>query len=471
MTNRILLAFIAIILPPVLGKGLERPNILFLVSDDHSAAFVGCYGNEDVKTPNLDNLAAEGIRFNHAYTTASQCVPSRASLITSRNVVDIRMLRFSAPLDKNIITFPELLREAGYYTGIGGRGHHLDGSGAKAPETIDAFEEFEMVTIPDRFDYLQGGSDNRVLEVITEFLDEVPEGKPFFMWANYSDPHRPYTASDFEPDPETITVPEGMPDTRLLREDLVGHLGEVNRLDYHIGQVFEELKDRGLYDNTLIVFIGDHGSPVLRGKGTLYQQGLHVPLIARYPGIIEPGTVSNILVSGKDIGLTMLDLAGVEPDREMTGKSFKHAFQGDETENHEYLFAARGSHASGLPVNSAMFDMSRSVFNQEYRLIYNAMWQLPYTPVDFWLEPFWRELRRLHEDGELEERFSGTAIFTEQRPMFEFFDLRNDPHEFVNLSGRDEYEELEREFKAQLHRWMIIYRDSIPLPIPPGPRN
>ncbi len=447
---------------------VSRPNILFLVSDDHSYPYLGCYGNQDLNTPNLDNLAAEGMLFNHAYTTASQCVPSRASIATGRNVVDIQMLRFSAPLDKNIITFPELLRQEGYYTGIGGRGHHLDGSGRKAQETIDVFEEFEMQTMPNRFDFLKGARDDRVLDMIKEFLDEVPKGKPFFMWANYSDPHRPFTAQDFEPDPEKITVPEGMPDTGLLRKDLVAHHGEVNRLDFHIGQVFEELKKRGLYDNTLIIFIGDQGSALLRGKGTLYDAGLHIPLIARYPKLIKPGSVSNILVSGKDLGPTMLDVAGVQPDPQMTGKSFKHALQGNEIENHQYLFAARGSHASGLPRTSLEFDLSRTVFNKEFRLIYNAMFHLPYTPADFVFESFWKELVELHHEGKLEEKFSGTAMFTKERPMFEFFDLQNDPNEFINLSGKDEYGELEHEFKAQLHRWMIIYRDVVPLPIPPG---
>lgn len=446
----------------------ESPNILFLLSDDHSAPYLGCYGNKDLNTPNLDKLAAEGMLFNHAYTTAPQCVPSRSSLLTGRNVLDVQMLRFSAPLDKSIITFPELLREAGYFTGVCGRSYHLDGSGRKPKETIDAFREFGMETFKDRMDYVNKGIGDNVLVQIKEFLDQVPKGKSFFMWANYSDPHRIFDATDYEPDPETITLSERFPDTKLVREDLAAHIGEINRLDVRIGQVLDELKKRDLYENTLIIFMGDNGAALLRGKGTLYDCGLHVPLIARYPKLIKPGTKSNILISGSDLGPTMLDVAGIKPDKLMTGKSFKHAMQGDQTENHEYLFAVRGAHGSGLPGNSSAFDLSRTVFNKNFKLIYNPLFHLPYRPVDFAGSAMWKDLVQLYNEGKLEEKFSYTTMFTKERPMFEFYDLQNDPNEFENLSGAEDYKVTEHKFKAQLHRWMIIYRDVVPLPIPPA---
>lgn len=449
------------------SKQEERPNILFLLSDDHSVPYLGCYGNPDLKTPNLDKLAEEGVRFNHAYTTAPQCVLSRASIITGRNVLDVRMLRFSAPLNKNIVTFPELLRETGYYTGVCGRSYHLDGSGRKPQETIDVFAEFGMETFKDRMDYVNKGTGDAVLGQVTEFLDQVPEGKPFFLWTNYSDPHRIFDASEFEPDPKTITVPEGMPDTKLLREDLAAHLGEINRLDSRIGQVIAELKKRGLYENTLIIFMGDNGAALLRGKGTLYDCGIHVPLLARYPQLINSHTVSDILISGSDLGPTILDVVGVRPDEMMTGKSFKNAMMGDETENHEYIFAVRGAHGSSLPGSSSAFDLSRTVFNKEYRFIYNPLFHLPYRPVDFAGGKMWQELVELEANGKLDEKFSKTTMFSEQRPMFEFFDLKNDPNEFVNLSGKEDFSEQEHQFKAQLHRWMTIYQDPVPLPIPP----
>ncbi len=450
------------------AQKIKTPNILFLLSDDHSMPYLGCYGNKDLQTPNLDKLAEEGICFNHAYTTASQCVPSRSSLLTGRNVLDVQMLRFSAPLDKNIITFPELLREAGYYTGICGRGYHLDGSHRAPLETQKVFEEFHMRTFKNRVDYLNRGIGDLVLIQIKEFLDQLPEGRPFFMWANYSDPHRGFTAHDYAPDPDSICIPGSMPDTKLVRKDLAAHYGEINRLDHRIGQVFEELKKRGLYENTLIIFMGDNGAALLRGKGTLYDCGLHVPFIARYPEIIKPGSVSDVLISGSDLAPTILDVVGVKPDGKMTGKSFKKALQGDKGEIHEFIFAVRGSHASGLPGTSSSFDLSRAIFNKKYKLIYNPLFHLPYRPVDFANSAMWKDLNSLNDEGKLDKKYSGTILFKDERPMFEFFDLENDPHEFINVSGAEEYVEQEHELMSQLQRWMIIYRDVVPLPIPPG---
>jgi arylsulfatase A-like enzyme len=325
-----------------------------------------------------------------------------------------------------------------------------------------------METFQNRVDYLKTGGNRQVLAQFQEFLNQKPGDKPFFMWANYSDPHRIFDAKEFQPAPESIHLPARFPDTKLLREDFAGYLGEVNRLDTWVSQLVDELKKRGVFENTFIVFVGDNGGALLRGKGTLYDYGIHVPMIVRYPAGAKQGIVSNILVSGTDIGATILDIAGVKPDPKMTGKSFKKALNGDETENHEYLFAVRGAHGSGLPGTSSAFDLSRVVFNQKYKFIYNPMFNLPYHPVDFAGGDMWKDLQKQFAENKLEKKFKGTAIFTGERPMFEFFDLQNDPDEFVNLSGKEDYKEIEHKLKTELHRWMIIYRDCVPLPIPPG---
>jgi arylsulfatase A-like enzyme len=262
-----------------------------------------------------------------------------------------------------------------------------------------------------------------------------------------------------------------MPDTPLLREDLAQHIGEINRVDSYIGEVIADLKERGLYDHTLVIFMGDNGAALLRGKGTLYDCGLHVPLVARYPKLIKAGTVSDILVSGSDMALTILDVAGVEPDPEMTGKSYRHAMEGVEKENHNYLFGVRGPHGQPLPGNSADFDLSRTVFNKEYRFIYNPLFHLPFHPVDFASDTMWYDLKERYKAGKLDEKFSHTYIFSEERPMFEFYDLQTDPDEFVDRYGDPAYAAAQHELMAQLHRWMIIYRDVVPLPIlPPSMR-
>ena len=456
-----------IISPGVFASAPERPNILLIFSDDHSVPYLGCYGNPDLKTPNLDKMASEGALFQRAYTTAPQCVPSRAGILSGRSTVDIRMTRFSAPLSGEIIVFPEILKKNGYYTGICGRSYHLDGSGRKPEVTIETFDRYNLRTFRHRVDYLKQGRDTEVIRLFQEFLSQVPAGKPFFMWANFSDPHRIFNATEYEPDPDDISLPAGFPDTKKVREDLAGFYGEIQRLDFHVGQLFEELDKRGELDNTVIVFMGDNGAALFRGKGTLYEMGLNVPLIVRFPEKVEAGSVYEELISGEDIAPTLLDFASLNPLPEMTGLSFKPLLEGKKYEVHPFVFAERGPHGSGLPTSTGAFDLSRCIIGQRYKLIYRTLWQLPYHPVDFAGLPMWKELRQMAMDGELDEPWK-SLYFSPRRPMFGLYDLEADPHELNNLAGQAEYAIIEEKLKEALQEWMILNQDYLPLPVPPS---
>ena len=446
-----------------------RPNIVFILSDDHSVPYLGCYGNADLNTPNLDKLAAEGIRYSRAYTTAPQCVLSRASIMTGRSTVAIRMTRFSAALSREIITYPELLSGAGYYTGICGRNFHLDGFERKPKEEEEVFLKYNLRTFEDRVDYLNIGWDGKtIFKQFVDFLNQVPDQKPFFIQVGYYDPHRKFSAQDYEPDPSSITVPESMPDTKLLRQDLAAHYGEINQLDHDIGMVLDELDQRGLTDNTLIVFMGDNGAALLRGKGTLYECGLNVPLIAKWTGHIQKGLVSDKLISGEDIAPTFLGIAGADIPENITGIGFEDSFKGTVDPGHEYVFAVRGSHANFLPISSAWFDLGRAIIGERYKLIYNVLWQIPYWPVDFEEQPFWKEMVAMDQKGTLDEKFS-KLYFQDPRPMFEVYDLVNDPFEYSNLAGKAEIATIEHELKKELLEWMVVNQDYLPLPIPATP--
>ena len=464
-TKTIIGAFLFVCLSlSVFAAEPQRPNILLILSDDHSVPYLGCYGNPDLKTPVLDKMAAEGALFDRAYTTAPQCTPSRGAILTGRSTVDIRKTRFGAPLSRDVITFAEILRDNGYYTGICGRSYHLDGKGRRASITDETFAKYNLTTFNERVDYLKRGSDDAVLGLIKEFLTEVPEGKPFFMWANYSDPHTPFTAAEYEPDPMKITLPVGFPDIPTVREYLAGHYGEIQRLDYHIGQLFEELKKRDVFDNTVIVFMGDNGAALFRGKGTLYETGLNVPLIVRFPGKVKAGGVYHDLISGVDIGPTLLDFAGLKPHPKMTGISFKPLMEGGDYTGHEYVFGSRGPH-TGLPTNTLSFDLSRCVIGKRYKLIYRALWQLPYEPVDFNATAMWRQVKQSASQGKLEDPFND-LYGTGQRSMFDLYDLEKDPHELNNLAGKNGFEDIEKELKEALQVWMILNQDYLPLPFP-----
>lgn len=444
-----------------------HPNIVFVLSDDHSVPHVGCYGSPGIQTPNLDKFARQGMRFDKMYVTAPQCVPSRASLMSGRSAVSINMTRFSAALPKEVVSYPELLRsEAGYYTGLIGRSFHLDG--ANMPEaTKKVFDQYNLRTFPGRVDYLREGNPDKVLDELNDFLDKRPANKPFFIQVGFSDPHRPLTTfvEGKRQDPKALVLPPHFPDTKLLREDFAKYYDEVTHLDQQFGQAIQLLEKRGLSKNTIIVFMGDNGAALLRGKGTLYEYGLKVPLIVKWPEVVKPGNSSAQLLSGEDIAPTFLDIAGVKPPKEMTGRSFTGILKANSSEElHSYVFAERGSHGNGLPQGTAAFDLSRCVITKNFKLIYNVLWQLPYSPVDFDGREFWKEIKMLHQQGKLSASLSN-IYFPEKRPMFELYDLDKDPFEMTNLAAAPKYAAKEKELKEKLQEWMILNWDYLPLPI------
>jgi N-sulfoglucosamine sulfohydrolase len=442
------------------------PNVLLVLSDDHSYPHVGCYGDADIKTPNLDRLASQGIRFDRAYVTCPQCVPSRATIMTGRSPVRIAMTRFTAPLPMDVVTYPELLRAHGYYTGVAGRTYHLDGH-YQTPESNAVFEKNQLRTFARRLDYVkQAGERPKILAQYREFLDTVPAGKPFFLQLCFSDPHRPLDRSAIAAphDPAKLKLPAHFPDTPAVREDFARYYDEISRFDEDMGTVLAELDKRGLAANTIVTFMGDNGASQLRGKGTLYELGIHVPLIVRWPGVVKAGASSAELISGEDLAPTFLEAAKVAADKDMTGRSFLKVLRAEAHEARKYVFAERGAHGSALPTGTNNFDLSRCVVSGRYKLIYNALWQLPFVPVDFMNDPFWKELQQMNADGKLSPELS-RVYFSPQRPMFELYDLEKDPREFENLAGTKSAAGVQHELKAALQEWMILERDFLPLPM------
>jgi arylsulfatase A-like enzyme len=469
-----LLAVVAIagIAPGADASGSSKPNILLVLSDDHSAAHVGCYGNPDIKTPNLDRFAADGIRLDRAYVACPQCVPSRAAIMTGRSPVAVQMTRFSAPLPAEYKVFPELLRAAGYHAGVAGRTYHLDGAagGRMTPETRRVFDQHGLATFPKRLDFVKTTSGGpNILAQYREFLDSVPTGKPFVLQLCFNDPHRPLDRNAIpQPhDPAKLKLPAWYPDTKLVREDFARYYDEIARFDADFGKVLEELTKRGLADNTLVMMMGDNGASQFRGKGTLYEFGVRVPLLARWPGRVRPGSTSAELISGEDLAPTFLEAAGGAVPKEMSGRSFLKLLKAEPFSGRKYVFAERGAHGQALPTNSANFDLGRVVVGNRYKLIYNALTHLPYHPVDFAGDAFWKELQQMHRDGKLSPELD-RLYFSPTRQMFELFDLEADPAELKNLAGTKEVAAVERELKAALQEWMILQRDFLPLPVPPG---
>ncbi len=433
------------------AQARKRPNILFVVSDDHSAQHLGCYGDPVIRTPRLDAFAKEGMRFERAYTTAPQCSPSRASMMTGQAPARVNMTRLHSPLPPEHKTFFEYLREAGYYTGIAGRTHHMDGHLVARPWFNRFYEKNGLQTMPKRADVVHSGSQEQGLDVFARFLKERPKDKPFAMQVNLTDPHWPWTAKEEEKlyRPEDIPLPKHYPDTPELRQRLLTYYAEVTRADRDFGRAINTLRSEGLQDDTLVVFMGDNGYSFPFGKVTLYQAGWHVPLLMRWPGRIGKGSVQKALVSGSDLFSTFLDVAGVEAPRAVEGRSIRPLWEGAAS-TRKYAFSTRGWHDR--------FDLGRAVCTSTHSFIYNV-----------WPEykaPGWPAEANAEKDiasGRLDAR-AVPKWNAKSRPLYELYDLHNDPLELTNLAGRAEMETVQRELMEAMTEWMEVSRDFVPPP-------
>ena len=469
----ILFLFAASAAPAEAGS---KPNILFVLSDDHSYPYVGCYGQQPaLKTPNLDRLASEGLKFHRMFTTAPQCVPSRASLMTGRSPVACRITRFSSPLPRDEVTFPEILRkEGGYFVGALGRSYHLDGSG-RGPEASDrVFEEKGLRTFSERFDYLDVSAQNLVTERINAFFNVRPKEKPYFLWVNFSDPHHPWGSGGNPPDPAQVRVPGYLPDLPGVRGDLSRYLGEIEHADADFQKVLDTVKARAGLENTLVLFMGDNGMAFPSGKGLLHDPGLNVPLLAWWPGVVKPGGESRALLSGEDIAPTCLEAAGLAVPERVSGVSFLPLLRGDAfPAERTHIFGERGPHGGATfdeRTKASSVDYSRCVRSRRYKLIYNVTPHMVYSPVDSAGDPGWQEMVKAHEAGRLATEFE-TLYFASPRPVYELYDLDSDPNELVNLYGRKELEGAAQELKEALQRKMILDFDYLPLPLASGPKK
>jgi len=458
------------------AHGAGRPNILFLLSDDHSYPYLGCYGNPDVQTPNLDRFASEGLRFDRMFVSCPQCVPSRAALMTGQSPVAVRMVRFTSPLPAGVPALPDLLRsQAGYFTGVGGRSYHLDGPASAgqrgAPVMGEVMDRLGLRTFQDRVDYVEkGGKTTDFGRKLETFLDAAPKDKPWFFWLGFFDPHHPWnTQGSRGPiDPAKLTLPPHLPDLPGVRADLARYLAEIEHLDGDVQEVLEVLKARGLAENTIVVFMGDNGMALPHGKGALHDPGIHVPLLVRWPGVTKAGGVTRALVSGEDFAPTMLAAAGVKPPPAMSGVSYLPLLKGEAFEPRKYIFAERGPHGGdgGMKpdVLAATFDLSRCARSDRFKLIYNCTPHGAVAPVDSQQDPGWQQMKTAQAEGKLATEFVG-AYFTTPRQTFELYDLDADPGELHNLAGDPRAQEVEHDLKRALTEKMVLDWDFLPAPL------
>lgn len=414
------------------------PNIVFLISDDHSAADLGCYGNAAISTPNLDRMAREGMRFERCFVTSPQCSPNRSAVLTGMMAHTTGTSRLHTPMPPWQPTFLLSLRERGYFTG--------------AYRKVHQGADFEQ----KNFDYRGTARDS-----FETFFEKRPKDRPFFLHVGFTDPHRPYAKGAFQPrhDPARVRLPAFLPDAPAIREDLADYADEIARMDSECGQVFGLLRKHGLERNTLVVFTGDNGMPFPRAKGTCYDGGIHVPLIAWWPGRIEAGSVEKRPVWHLDLAPTWLEAAGARALEHAQGRSMLNLFLRKSGPAREWIFASRNWHNN--------FDPIRCIRTDRWKLIYNGTPNVPYAPIsDLAASPTWAAYTELGRTGKLKAEHM--RLLDPVRPAYELYDLQNDPDEFYNLATVRENRDVLGTLTQKLNDWMHDTYDFFPPPFRNG---
>ena len=460
---------------------MERPNILFIMTDDHAAHAMSCYGSRINETPQLDRIAEGGVRFDNCFCTNSICAPSRASILTGTYNHVNGVTTLETPLDGRQVTFPKLLQASGYQTAIIGK-WHLGHGGNYDPTGFDywnvlpgqgAYHNPEMLELGERKPY-QGYATDLITDLSLGWLEQRDKDKPFLLMCHHKAPHRPWEpdekhAAMYEdiaiPKPETfnddynnrasaaaaatmrvgrdlnledlkVPTPEGLtPEAEKnwkYRHYIKDYLRCVASVDDNVGRLLDYLDDKGLAEDTVVVytsdqgfFLGDHG---WYDKRFMYEESLRMPYLMRYPRLIEAGTVNENMILNVDFPATFLDLAGLPIPEHFQGRSFRPLLEGDTPEDWQtsmyYRYWMHGAHHNVYA--------HYGVRTETHKLIY------------YYADP-------LGQPG---------TVGDAEEPEWELFDLEHDPYELENIVDDPDRAELVADLKAELGRLQHTLGDT-----------
>ena len=463
-------------------------NIVLFVTDDQSPD-MGCYGNDALKTPHMDALAADGTLFKNAFCTTASCSASRSVILTGLHNHANGHYGHQHSYHKfnsyaNIVSLPAYLQAAGYRTARCGKYH-------VAPEHVYKFDQ--AIPGPTR-------SPKVMADNCKSFIAEDSE-KPFFLYICTSDPHRgggtatelPYKPDRFgNPapgksypgitekiyDPAKVNVPGFLPDTPTCRAEIAQYYQSVSRIDQGLGALVQHIKDAGRWDDTLFLFIADHGIAMPGAKTTLYEGGMHSPCLVRNPYQKKRGVQSDALVSWVDLVPTLLDFAGGlgkdgkataallknlsreripggqnarQPQGAFHGRSFLSLLGTEKSEGWDEVYASHTFH------EITMYYPMRVVRERRYKLIWNIAHALPYPfASDLWAAPTWQAQYKQGMSAPYGKKTVGGYI---HRDKFELYDLETDPHEGTNLADSPQHQETLDRLKTKLKAFQQQTRD------------
>lgn len=424
-------------------KEAELPNIILLMSDNQSWDHVGCYGDPVVKTPNIDKLSAQGVRFVNAFCSAPSCTPARASMLTGQ---DIWRLEEGANLwgilPSKFEVFPELLEKKGYHVGYEGKGWgpgEVAESGRSRNPAGNQYSSFE------------------------EFYNDIEKGQPFFYWFSSRNPHRPFKVGGGEKagiDPEKIVVPPYLPDNREVRQDIADYYAELQSFDKEVGGFISLLKEMGQLEKTIVIVCSDNGWQMPRGLANLYDMGTKIPLIVSMPARFKENRVIEDFVMLNDLAPTILELAGVAKPGYMTAQSLVNILNAENEgiieAGRDFVVTARERHAY-VRKGGAGYG-GRAIRTKAFLYIRNYdsdLWPAGdpplYGDVDAHMlhYPCPTKLNMLKNKEEAGTRELFDLAFA-KRPAEELYDLSQDPFQMKNVAALPEYQEVKGKLSQQL---------------------
>ncbi|MEI6948628.1 sulfatase [Paraflavisolibacter sp. H34] len=428
----------------------RRPNILLIMSDNQSWNHAGCYGDRVVRTPNMDRVAASGVRFTHAFCNSPSCSPSRAGMLTGQ---DIWRLKEGADLwsilPTEFKTYPDLLEASGYQVGFQGKGWgpgSFAANGRKRNPGGDPYNSF------------------------ADFLKQKKKDGPWSYWVSSLHPHRPYevgSGSKAGIDPARVTVPAYLPDHAEVRKDIADYYHAIELFDKELGEVLEALQQSGEWDNTVVVVCSDNGWQMPRGLANLYDFGTHVPLIISWPGHFKSNALSDHLVTLNDLAPTFLELAHLEPPAEMTGRSLLPVVRKEPAEAQQRDFVVLGRERHAFVRQHGLGYPGRAIRSRRYLYIKNyepSRWAAGDPPLYGDVDPYMLQYPGPAKMYLIAHRNAPAVkplfeLGLGKRPAEELFDLEKDPDQLHNLAQEGAYQKVKEQLAAQMQAYLATTKD------------
>lgn len=406
---------------------------LILIDCHDLGQHLGCYGWTSVPSPNLDALAATGVRFANSFCTAPQCSPSRAALYTGRYSHANGMFGLAHPpfdwrLYPDEVHLARLLQQAGYFTAQIGV-QHVTGHDAAAVRALG-------------FDHATPAGDAATIADHAVTLLAQPPRQPFFLNIGFPEPHRDAQGRYSQAPPDAsrgVQIPPYLPQSAAARQEFAELQGVIGALDAAVGRIWAAVQAAALVGNTWLIFTTDHGLAMPRAKCTLYDPGLQTALLMVAPVFgLTGGRVYEELISNVDITPTLLEMLGLPRPATLQGRSFAALLRGEAYTRRTHLFAEKTFHTA--------YEPQRSVRTERFKLIWNVEVGIMNVPGDIMRSPIYPEL---------------IAAIVEERPHFELYDLADDPLEQTNRSADPLYADVFAELRRLLWQWMAETGDPL----------